>query len=41
MQPARGGGPQQRVRDLPPSFLVIDPFRHRLTVPLAACSTSK
>ncbi|MFZ0048937.1 MAG: hypothetical protein WAL16_24075, partial [Streptosporangiaceae bacterium] len=27
MQPARGGRPQQRVRDLPPPFLVIDPLR--------------
>jgi hypothetical protein len=33
VQPARGGGPQQRVRDLPPPLLVIDPSRHRLTVP--------
>jgi hypothetical protein len=37
MQPAHGGGPQQCVRDLPPPLLVIDPFRHRLTVPFAAC----
>jgi len=32
VQPARGGRPEQRVRDLPPSFLVIDPLRHPLTV---------
>jgi hypothetical protein len=37
VQPARGGGPQQRVRDLPPPLLVINPFRHRLTVSLAGC----
>jgi hypothetical protein len=34
VQPARGGRPQQRVRDLPPPFLVIDPLRHPLTVSL-------
>jgi hypothetical protein len=34
VQPPRGRGPQQRLRDLPPPFLVIDPFRHALTVPL-------
>ena len=32
VQPACGGRPQQRVRDLPPPHLVIDPLRHRLTV---------
>ena len=36
MQPARGGRPQQRVRDLPPPLFVIDPLRHPLTVPAAA-----
>ena len=41
VQPTRGGRPQQRVRDLPPPLLVIDPFRHRLTVPLAACPVLK
>jgi len=34
VQPACGGRPQQRVRDLPPPLLVIDPLRHPLTVPL-------
>jgi len=34
VQPARGGRPQQRVGDLPPAFLVIDPLRHPLTVSL-------
>jgi len=40
VQPARGGRPQQRVRDLPPPFLVIDPLRHPLTVPLVAARPS-
>ena len=35
VQPARGGRPHQRVRDLPPPLLVIDPLRHPPTVPLA------
>ena len=34
VQPARGGRPQQRVRDLPPPLLVINPLRHPLTVSL-------
>jgi hypothetical protein len=32
MQPARGGRPQQRIRDLPPPLLVIHPLRHPPTV---------
>jgi hypothetical protein len=36
VQPARRSRPQQRVRDLPPAFLVIDPLRHPLTVSLVA-----
>jgi hypothetical protein len=36
VQPACRGRPQQRVRDLPPPFLVIDPLRHPLTVSLVA-----
>jgi hypothetical protein len=35
VQPALSSYPQQRLRDLTPSFLVIDPLRHPLTVPLA------
>jgi hypothetical protein len=34
VQPACRGRPQQRVRNLPPTFLVIDPLRHPLTVSL-------
>jgi hypothetical protein len=36
VQPAGGGRSQQRVRDLPPPLVVIDPFRHPLTVSLIA-----
>ena len=39
VQPARGGRPQQRVRDLPPALLVIDPLRHPLTVSPVARQT--
>jgi len=39
VQPARRGGPHQRVRDLPPALLVIYSLRHPLTVSLAACPT--
>ena len=39
VQPARGRRPQQRVRDLPPPFLVVDPLRHPLTVPLVVRRT--
>ena len=39
VQAARGSGPQQRVRDLPPPFLVVDPLRHPLTVPLVVRRT--
>ncbi|HEX6453039.1 MAG TPA: hypothetical protein VF060_26715 [Trebonia sp.] len=39
MQPALGGDPQQRVRDLPPPFLVINPLRHPPTVSLVAGRT--
>ena len=35
VQPARGGRPQQRVRDLAPPFLVITRFGTPRTVPLA------
>jgi len=34
VQPARGCCPQQRGRDLPSPFLVVDSLRHPPTVPL-------
>jgi len=37
VQPPRGRRPHQRVRDLPPPLLMIDPLRHPLTVPPSAC----
>jgi hypothetical protein len=40
VQAARGGRPQQRVRDLPPPFLVIDSLRHPLTVTRATTPAS-
>jgi hypothetical protein len=36
VQPARGGRPYQRVGDLPPPFLVVDPLRHPPTVSFVA-----
>jgi hypothetical protein len=36
VQSARGRCPQQRLGDLPPPFLMIDPLGHALTVPLLA-----
>jgi hypothetical protein len=37
VQASRGRRPHQRVRDLLPPLLMIDPLRHPLTVPPSVC----